>query len=124
MSVITTPPPAPPATVDASSWQAWDIALRYDAVQADLTYRQQYLAAMQANTDALNRQADAITATATAQQASLKALDSYTDAELMAKFMGSLAQDWATASRGGPYMESLAKAMLTAYRALYPAPTP
>lgn len=116
-------PPDPPATVDATTWQAWDIAIRYQALMADNAYKQNYLNALAANTAALVRQAAAIEASAAAQQSSLKALDSYTDAELTAKFMAALSSDWGMAGRGATSVQQTAAAMLAAYRAKFPAPT-
>ena len=120
-------PPDPPATVDQTSYYAWQIAIQYQQLQGQLAdqasaaqYRTDHLAAMAANTAALNRQADAIVASAAAQTASLNALDKYTDAELMAKFTASLISDWGAAGRGASSIVATAKQMVVEYRKLYP----
>lgn len=127
---MTLPVPADPVPgpIDANNWYAWDIALRYAQYQSDQTYRTNYLAAMKANTDALNAQAAAINAAAGAQRDAItaliaqdKAATDYTDSDLTRIFMSALACDWGMSGRGGASMLSTAQAMVAAYRAKFPA---
>lgn len=131
---MTLPIPPDPSSTDPSTqagFNTWFINLYYNQIQNDATAQAQNLdatnreiAALEANTAAMNRQADAITAAAAAQSAIVEALNSFSDAELMARFTEALITDWGAASRGAASIVPTAKQMVVEYRKLYPAPAP
>ena len=113
--------PAIPDTIDDAGWRRLDLLIREEIAERDAAYRAQVVANDVARIAAANRQADAMLALVQQQTIATKALDAYTDAEIVFGLVRSLAAAWGPGTTASELVP-LAQAMLASYRKSYPAP--